>query len=155
MSMKNSSDTIGNWTRDLPACSAVAQPTAPPRDPTFNSYLHILQYILSLYNVVQPEDDLTPTERYETNHVDFTNRSADSCACLAVKEVCTLHNQQTRRITYYRFFIHFSAIRKATVRQLISHISNSTRWARIINYCMQCYLVVRKVTVLMNNFSSF
>jgi len=29
---KNSSDSIGNRTRDLPACSAVPQPTAPPRD---------------------------------------------------------------------------------------------------------------------------
>jgi len=28
MSMKNSSDTIGNRTRDLPTCSAVPQPTA-------------------------------------------------------------------------------------------------------------------------------
>jgi hypothetical protein len=31
--MKNSNDTIGNRTRDLPACSAVPQPTAPPRAP--------------------------------------------------------------------------------------------------------------------------
>ena len=31
MSMKNSTDTIGNRTRDLPACSAVPQPSAPPR----------------------------------------------------------------------------------------------------------------------------
>jgi hypothetical protein len=30
MSMKNSSDTIGNRICDLPACSAVPQPTAPP-----------------------------------------------------------------------------------------------------------------------------
>ena len=29
--MKNSNDTIGNRTRDLPACSAVPQPTALPR----------------------------------------------------------------------------------------------------------------------------
>ena len=29
MSMKNLNDTIGNRTRDLPACSAVPQPTAP------------------------------------------------------------------------------------------------------------------------------
>jgi hypothetical protein len=29
MSMKNSSNTIGNPTRDLPACSMVPQPTAP------------------------------------------------------------------------------------------------------------------------------
>jgi len=31
--MKNSSDTIGNRTRDLPTCSAVPHPTAPPRAP--------------------------------------------------------------------------------------------------------------------------
>ena len=31
--MKNSYDTIGNRTRDLPACCAVHQPTAPPRTP--------------------------------------------------------------------------------------------------------------------------
>ena len=30
VSMKNSNDTIGNRTRDLPTCSAVPQPTAPP-----------------------------------------------------------------------------------------------------------------------------
>jgi len=31
--MKNSNDTIGNQTCDLPACSKVPQPTAPPRAP--------------------------------------------------------------------------------------------------------------------------
>ena len=31
MSMKNSNDTIGNRTRDLPTCSAVPQPTEIPR----------------------------------------------------------------------------------------------------------------------------
>jgi len=31
MSMKNSNDTIGNRTRDLPVCSALPQPTTPPR----------------------------------------------------------------------------------------------------------------------------
>ena len=33
MSMKNSNDTIGNRTRDLPTCSAVPQQTALPRAP--------------------------------------------------------------------------------------------------------------------------
>jgi len=33
MSMKNSSDATGNRPRDPPACSAVRQPTAPPRAP--------------------------------------------------------------------------------------------------------------------------
>jgi hypothetical protein len=32
MSIKNTNDTIGNRTRDLPACSAVPQPTALRRD---------------------------------------------------------------------------------------------------------------------------
>jgi hypothetical protein len=31
---KKSNDTIGNRTRDLQSCSAVPQPTAPPRAPT-------------------------------------------------------------------------------------------------------------------------
>jgi hypothetical protein len=31
--MKNSNDTIGNRTCDLPTFSAVSQPTAPPRAP--------------------------------------------------------------------------------------------------------------------------
>jgi len=35
--MKNSSDTIGNQNRDLPTCSAVPQPTAPPR-PKWRKY---------------------------------------------------------------------------------------------------------------------
>jgi hypothetical protein len=33
LSMKKSNDTIGIRTRDLPACSAIPQPTAPPRAP--------------------------------------------------------------------------------------------------------------------------
>ena len=32
--MKNSNDIIWNRTRDLPTCSAVPQPTAPPRVPS-------------------------------------------------------------------------------------------------------------------------
>jgi len=37
MSMKNSKDTIGNRIREIPACSAVPQPTPPPRTPTHNT----------------------------------------------------------------------------------------------------------------------
>ena len=36
MSMKNNNDTIGNRARDLLTCSAVPQPTAPPRAPNLN-----------------------------------------------------------------------------------------------------------------------
>jgi hypothetical protein len=47
VSMKNSNDTIGNGTRDLAACSAVPQPTAPPRTPAKNntrSFIWIRKY---------------------------------------------------------------------------------------------------------------
>jgi len=36
--MKNSSDTIGNQTRDLPAFSSLPQPTAPTRVPSLILY---------------------------------------------------------------------------------------------------------------------
>jgi len=50
---KNSSDTIGNRTRDLPACSTVPEPTAPPRAPHVcvracvraRAYIYIYIYI--------------------------------------------------------------------------------------------------------------
>ena len=48
MSIKNSSDTIGNRTRDHPAYSSMLQPTAPPRTP----------YMQRIYSYIP-----------ETNHV--------------------------------------------------------------------------------------
>ena len=57
MSMKNSNDIIGNRTRDLPACSAVPQTTAPPRVPlleinTVNTkhYEKKLKYVFVIFN---------------------------------------------------------------------------------------------------------
>ena len=40
MSMKNSSETIENRTRDLPACSAVPQPTPPPHTMPYSMCLN-------------------------------------------------------------------------------------------------------------------
>jgi hypothetical protein len=47
MSMKNSIDTLGNRTRDPPACGVVPQPTAPPRAPTLHTVadLKLCQHI--------------------------------------------------------------------------------------------------------------
>ena len=39
--MKNSNDTIRDWTRNLPACSSVPQPTAPLRAPGGSSIIYI------------------------------------------------------------------------------------------------------------------
>ena len=46
MSMKNSNDTTGNRTRDLPTCSVVPQPTALPRAPI---YIYIYIYMEHLF----------------------------------------------------------------------------------------------------------
>jgi hypothetical protein len=51
--MKNSNDTIGNRTCDLPACSVVPQPTVPPPIPD------LLSKILLLFTV--PLDSFFPT----------------------------------------------------------------------------------------------
>jgi len=48
MSIKNSNDTIGNRTRDLPACTAVSQPTVPPRA-SGRIVLYIYIYIYIVY----------------------------------------------------------------------------------------------------------
>ena len=45
MSMKNSIDTIGNRTRDLPACSTVPHPTVPPRAPRSRVPVTVIMYI--------------------------------------------------------------------------------------------------------------
>jgi len=62
MSMKNSNDTIGNRTRDLPTCSAMPQPTAPTRTPLvvvvvlpneFNNNLHSFITTTTTTNFIQ------------------------------------------------------------------------------------------------------
>ena len=40
MPMKNSNDTIGNRNRDLPVCSAMPQPTGPPRS-TITTHMEV------------------------------------------------------------------------------------------------------------------
>jgi len=51
MSIKTSNDTIGNRTRDLPACSAAPQPTAPPRAPPMlkTSRLMLVTIVTGIY----------------------------------------------------------------------------------------------------------
>ena len=65
MSMKYSSDTIGNRTPDLPACNATPQPTAPPRAPirTLN-WLHT--YLNTSWRAYTNYDDITSWYLYSS-----------------------------------------------------------------------------------------
>jgi hypothetical protein len=52
MSMKNSNDTIGKRTRDVPVCRAVPQRTAPPRAPLLSKNIKIKTYRTIVLTVV-------------------------------------------------------------------------------------------------------
>jgi len=82
MSMKNSNDTIGNRTRDLPTCRAVPQPTAPPRAPSCLTYIGI--YRPSVLNY-----PLNTVLLLSTNHIRIV-RSVRLCqSMLLFREVAT------------------------------------------------------------------
>jgi hypothetical protein len=61
MSIKNSNDTIGNQTCDLPACSAVPQPTAPPRAPILTIKGHRIQRKTAKILTINYSDDNSET----------------------------------------------------------------------------------------------
>jgi hypothetical protein len=81
ISMKNSSDTIRNRTRDLPACSAVPQPTAPPRAP--------------LTKRLQPNDNM------EHNN---------NCNNTAILVNCTMTNKRTINLQNIILPLHVSTL---------------------------------------------
>ena len=81
--MKNSDDTIENRTRDLPACSAVPQPTAPPRAPCHVGWLGNLPTFRRIVvpptagsnsrrRVLGPEDEGTALNIYQSTRRHVT-----------------------------------------------------------------------------------
>jgi hypothetical protein len=96
MPLKNSNDTIGNRTHDVPACSAVPQPTAPPCAP-WSSIMHISNLWYLITNMITLnavilqltvsnsicQKKLFP-ERFLQNHVRYV------CFCLRYqkRDVC-------------------------------------------------------------------
>jgi len=52
MLMKNSNDTNGKPTCDLPACSAVPQPTAPPRGAPQTSSTEVSRCLWNKFNAI-------------------------------------------------------------------------------------------------------
>jgi len=58
MSMKNSNDTIGNRTRDLPTCSAVPQPTALPRELKYVGYVILRETFIRVLHISALNSDV-------------------------------------------------------------------------------------------------
>jgi hypothetical protein len=94
MSMKNSSKSIGNRTRDLPACSAVTQPTEPPRA----SGLYVQAIILNLA-VSVPSTRLSifseVTDVLSPRQWALLIYDASSCACMCItyrhEQICCFY----------------------------------------------------------------
>ena len=87
--MKNFNDTIGNRTRDLPACSAVPQPTAPPRAPIHREYR---------------------TENNETNSrmwgVEFEGEPSSRAKRANVVNFCSVNMEMNRKNLIRTFSLH-------------------------------------------------
>ena len=68
MSMKDSNDTIGNRTRDSPVCSAVPQPTAPPRT-SDTLMMHVVKTVsdkrIGLGRVFEWKDVIVENKQFE------------------------------------------------------------------------------------------
>jgi len=69
MSMKNYKDNIGNRTRDLPACSAVPQPNAPPRTVSYVIYI----YPQILRNMMDVKREIQDCIRGRTSKISYSN----------------------------------------------------------------------------------
>ena len=85
MSMKNPNDTNGNRTRDLPACSAVPQPTALQRARSIITQLHQIT-LVGLYDVKELS---SPTS--STAQVRFVVQSG--CSLFPLVHIMTVRDQ--------------------------------------------------------------
>ena len=90
--MKNSNDTIGNRTRDLPACNAMPQPTAPPRTPMQDSIVVNIKKI-----------DLYLSENEKVATLNFTIETA----MIEYLYLSVLHNLLTRHVKEFQMIIRF------------------------------------------------
>jgi len=104
MSMKKSNDNIGNRTRDLPACSAVPQPTALPLTPSCYQLYPILGAFAELWKVtVNFFMSVCPSVRMEQICSHWMN--FHQVWCLSISEnLCRkfkLHWNLTRITTVY------------------------------------------------------
>ena len=69
MLMENSNDNIGNRTRNLHACSAVPQSTAPPRAPNLKQSLRALE--IKPLNFCTHSEDERREEKFTWTHYKF------------------------------------------------------------------------------------
>jgi hypothetical protein len=86
--MKNSIDTIGNRTRDLPACSAVPQPTAP----SVSGQLHYAPCLTNRYITTRYTQMVATAKGYANRNVAAGNTEPIPVALFAVLGLSFVHS---------------------------------------------------------------
>ena len=120
MSMKNSSSTIGNQTRDLPTCSAVPQQTAPPPAPI--GYLKlVLRYKFVISDTYHPDTVFT-WERTWRFVVIFRSQKGSASKTFG-KHCCN----PTHRLA---LFVYEPCLPRCLARCLFPYYRIYTGWSR-------------------------
>jgi hypothetical protein len=137
-SLKNSSDPIGNRTRNLPACSAVPQPTASLRTPQCLWYLHYMSTHNKSYRYIYK------VHSYKTSYYNLQYPSPSSisvsiqcnrCGCSASRVIVTDYKADI--ITNHGFRVTSNAV------IFMSHISQKT-----VHRCRRGHLALSHNTFL-------
>jgi hypothetical protein len=103
--MKNSSDTIGNRTRDLPVSSAVPQPTAPPRPPVY----YILIFIFFRNNRLKnkhSERSFSKKRLLKLIYRYFVLEAISDLLMLSSNICASRHEQVTHNSLYWSFALY-------------------------------------------------
>ena len=137
MSMKNSNDTIGNRTHNLPACSAVPQPIAPPLAPhspyQLTYPLNKIQFMTNIKRLLFQHQDAPSSgsfqEQWNTNQTCQSRYWSPSLVSLKylmmpVRMISTWFGTCIVLFSYTPWGWHLSA---KTCRSLI-HATNCILW---------------------------
>ena len=113
--MKNTNDTIGNWTSNLSACSKVPQPTTPEHIPVLNVYMtyykkHLQRglYLIFLQSILVLTELLMSKKYRRTGHYTFFY-------------ICDMFMLQTYHSSIHKF--HFHLLHKIF---MFLHVSTTT-----------------------------
>jgi len=94
--MRNPKDTIGNRNRDVPACSEVPQPTAPPRAPVlrYTKMKTNEESSAKCHKCILPPSTFLP-------HMPSVNRKP--CA-ITILYLCSFSSFQPLSVAFFFFF---------------------------------------------------